>query len=288
MLVFRLLSLFAVAASAARAADGCTVAWDGRISSSAALTDFESSSSPYDPSFVYGENLEWSSILDFPSSNATSLFDKAGHKAVEVTISDESIFAPSADNRQTGFRRAELLPDGGDAIVTGIKTLHFSIQADAARPLNYSHEYQLVFVETADYSTNQLVLKTGTILTGSPNVATNVLQLQGTQASSQPQTIFTSDFTPGTWYNYGIVLDFDQNTVEVLFSEGSAPLVSKTSPTSNDLSGKGQWHFGLLKKPTGQVSDITKQGYQESGINEGVIFGGIFFEDSSSGCVSKS
>jgi hypothetical protein len=34
---------------------------------------------------------------------------------------------------------------------------------DDARPLNYSHEYQLVFLETNDYSTNQFALKTGTI-----------------------------------------------------------------------------------------------------------------------------
>lgn len=45
----------------------------------------------------------------------------------------------------------------------------------------------------------------------------------------------------------------------------------------------------MLKKPTGSgLTDITKQGYQESGIHEGIIFGGIFEEDSSAGCVSLS
>jgi hypothetical protein len=56
---------------------------------------------------------------------------------------------------------------------------------------------------------------------------------------------------------------------------------------SNSVSGQGEYHFGILKKPIGGGSDITKSGYQPSNINEGVIFGGIFQEDSSkSGCIS--
>lgn len=85
---------------------------------------------------------------------------------LEVTISDASIFAPSPTNVQTGFRRAELLPasnTGTDLSTAGVKTLHFSLMKDDCRPLNNSHEYQLVFLETNDFSTNQFALKTGTI-----------------------------------------------------------------------------------------------------------------------------
>lgn len=62
-------------------------------------------------------------------------------------FSDQSIFAPSATNVQTGFRRAELIPasnNGTDPSTVGVKTLHFSIMKDAQRPLNLSHEYQMV------------------------------------------------------------------------------------------------------------------------------------------------
>lgn len=54
-----------------------------------------------------------------------------------------------------------------------------------------------------------------------------------------------------------------------------------TEAVPNDISGRGQYHFGLLKKPTNAASgaDITKNGFQESGINEGLFFGGIFMED---------
>ena len=61
-----------------------------------------------------------------------------------------------------------------------------------------------------------------------------------------------------------------------------------TQPLKNDVSGQGQFHFGVLKKPVNGGADITKSGFQEAGINEGIIFGGIFEEDSATGCVSLS
>ena len=72
----------------------------------------------------------------------------------------------------------------------------------------------------------------------------------------------------------------------MFFSTGNSALKSVTQPIKNDLSGQGQFHFGVLKKGVDGTGDITKTGIQESGINEGVIFGGIFEEDSSTGCVS--
>lgn len=77
-------------------------------------------------------------------------------------------------------------------------------------------------------------------------------------------------------------------TTQVLFSTGSSPLKAQTQPLKNDVSGQGQFHFGVLKKPIGGGNDIVHSGFQESGINEGVIFGGIFEEDSATGCVSLS
>ncbi len=55
---------------------------------------------------------------------------------------------------------------------------------------------------------------------------------------------------------------------------------------ANNVAGQGQFHFGVLKKPTDSAGDITKDGFQEAGIDEGVIFGGIFEEDGSDGCIS--
>jgi fibronectin type 3 domain-containing protein len=33
---------------------------------------------------------------------------------------------------------------------TGVSVFHFSIKADEKRPLNYSHEYQVVYIESHD------------------------------------------------------------------------------------------------------------------------------------------
>jgi hypothetical protein len=125
-----------------------------------------------------------------------------------VTIDDSSIFAPSADNVQTGFRRAELLPasnDGSDDSTIGIKTLHFSIAKDNLRPLNYSHEYQLVFLESADFSTNQVVLKTGTIL-GRDTPDPDTLQVFGNVNNGD--LLFSTPFTEDVVHNFALTLDF--------------------------------------------------------------------------------
>lgn len=137
-------------------------------------------------------------------TKAAPQFDKNMTTALEVTISDSSIF-----NGQTGFRRAELLPasnSGSDASTTGVKTLHFSLMADSSRPLNFSHEYQLVFLETADFSTNQFALKTGAIA-GREGQDPNRLVLQSNVRS--PVDLVAVPFTEGVWHNFGITNDFD-------------------------------------------------------------------------------
>lgn len=73
--------------------------------------------------------------------------------------------------------------------------------------------------------------------------------------------------------------------MQIYYSKDDEPLKSVTSAVSADLSGQGQFQIGLLKKPTG-TSDVVNSGYQESGLNEGQIYGGLFVEDSSNGCIS--
>lgn len=78
------------------------------------------------------------------------------------------------------------------------------------------------------------------------------------------------------------------STTQVFYSQGNAALKAVTQAIANNVAGQGQFHFGVLKKGTDGVGDITKNGFQEAGINEGIIFGGIFEEDSADGCVSLS
>lgn len=66
---------------------------------------------------------------------------------------------------------------------------------------------------------------------------------------------------------------------------GDTPLEPVTEALSNNNAGEGQYQIGILKKPTG-TDDVVNSGYQETGIDEGQIYGSIFLEDSSDGCVS--
>src|SRR4051812_37039860 len=116
----------------------CPIVFDGRVPANLTPTslDVQSTNTIFNADYVKGNNLTWSQILQFPY--AASRFDGSQFKAVEVTISDKSIF-----QKQLGFRRAGLqflkdAPDGEGA--KGVKTLHWSVKQDSAKPLNLTHE----------------------------------------------------------------------------------------------------------------------------------------------------
>ncbi|KAI1856852.1 hypothetical protein JX265_011177 [Neoarthrinium moseri] len=270
------------------ASQQCDLQFDGRVPSNFVAATFDKANNVFNPDNVFGQNLTLSQVVQL-QSNLSSLFDDRT-VPVEVTINDESIFAPSATNIQNGFRRAELLiasNNGTDASTTGVKTLHFSLKKDSNRPLNLTHEYQLVFLESSDFSTNQVVLKTGTIL-GQNTPDPDTLQLFGNVNSNPVQTLFSTPFTAGVFHNFAVTLDFGSLTTQVFYSQGCQALVAQTDALANDVSGQGQFHFGLLKKGLNGGDDIVHNGEQEAGINEGIIYGGIFEEDSSTGCISLS
>ncbi|KAI1259897.1 glycoside hydrolase family 131 protein [Xylariaceae sp. FL1019] len=194
---------------------------------------------------------------------------------VEVPIDDQSIFAPSADKVQTGFRRAELFivsNDGKDASTTGVKTLHFRVRKDIAKPLNLN----------------------GTIL-GAVTTVSNTLQLVGNVNDSLVQTLFGTLFTVGVFHSFAVTLEFDvllrhgtQYPAGLLLANEDALFAQTEEASANDVSGQGQFNFGVLKKGPNRGDDIVTNGEQESGINEGIIFGGLLEEDSSVGRVSLS
>jgi len=78
------------------------------------------------------------------------------------------------------------------------------------------------------------------------------------------------------------------STIQVFQSIGNVALVQQTAPLPNDLSGNGELHFGINKNPTNPGADSLRSGFQEAGIDEGVIYGSIFVENSADGTVSLS
>ncbi|KAK2756817.1 hypothetical protein FQN54_005263 [Arachnomyces sp. PD_36] len=300
MLIFTtLLALLPLAAHARFTDPGphCMV-MNGRIIPDAEPSDFNDFDKkiPYDPDFNLGEGLEWGDVLLMPDVER-SLFDRNASeygvtKSVEVTIEFVPIGDRSIFQGETAVRRAELIPYPHDKkrIVASSMKLRFSLQFDPQRALNYSHEYSLVSMQSKDYTKIQWSLSTGTAQ--NPDVAAEdpqSLQIRGSTAADVPQELFfETPFTEG-WHNFEMDLHFVNNSMQVSYSTGwdlpkpIGPLIE------NDLSGLGFYQIGLQKKPTDAVpGDSTKTGYQESGIEEGMIYGGIFIMDNTDrGCVIK-
>ena len=76
------------------------------------------------------------------------------------------------------------------------------------------------------------------------------------------------------------------STLQIYYSVGTDTLKAVTKLISNDNSGGGQFQIGLAKKPT-ETTSVVFDGYQEPNLDEGQIYGGIFIEDSSKGCLSR-
>ncbi|KZV87211.1 hypothetical protein EXIGLDRAFT_652353 [Exidia glandulosa HHB12029] len=294
MLHLLLAALAASGAFAAALPKSCPILFDGRVALTARAADFDKDTSKFDHQFVHGENQTWAEILKFPVVSP-SLFDLPKFaKAVEVTLTDGSIFVPGGGPPQVGFRRSELIPasnNGTDVTVQGTTTFHWSLRDDPARPLNYSHEYHPVWHETADFSTSEFTFQTGTPFNASfenPQVHNpRTLRLAGRQSNSPETIFFSTPFTLGVWHNFALTLGWETNDLTFYYSIGYAPLKRVVGPTFNDNSGGGQFHVGLLKLPTGPLGiDVLHEGFQASHIHEGLIYGGVFIEDSSSGCVT--
>ncbi|KAH7153001.1 hypothetical protein EDB81DRAFT_881952 [Dactylonectria macrodidyma] len=264
--------------------NSCAIIFDGRIPANASLADFDTASgggwNPFNPDYVKGNDLAWSDILLLPKPASPSRFDGATSSIpVEVTISDASIF-----QKQNGFRRAGLQfskDNNEDSPGSeGVVTLHFSVLQDKSRPLNLTHEYLNVWHEAADYSANQFNFEAGTLI-GSESLQKDTYKL----LDRNNKLIWSTPILPNVWQNFAITLDFDNNTIQAWYSYGNKSLRPATGPVSNDNSGRGQYQIGILKKPTG-TDDVVNSGYQENGLDEGLIYGGIFIENSSHKCIS--
>ncbi|KAI0396058.1 hypothetical protein F5Y17DRAFT_421032 [Xylariaceae sp. FL0594] len=260
----------------------CPVVLSGFVKASLQPTDLDSyATSPFNPDYVRGSD-DFSQIVLFPAVSHPSRFDNSTTKPIEVTLNDRSIF-----KTQYGFRRVGLQIQGDTNVAgpgtQGVRTLHWSVKQDPARRMNLTHEYLNVWHEAADYSSNQFNFEAGTII-GSSNKGGNnkntfkFLDRKNVQVWSTP-------IHPTAWQNFAITLDFDKNTIQIYYSKNDEPLRPVTPKLANDNSGGGQYQIGMLKKPTG-TTDVVNAGYQESNLDEGQIYGGIFLEDSAGGCIS--
>lgn len=195
----------------------CPLIFDGRITKNLTLSSFDSAStSPFNPSFVKGENTTWSSILLFPNHTSPSRFDEpARHRPLEVTIDNRSLFR-AGQNLQTGFRRAGLLfkddanDAGADPSDAGIVTFHWSIKQDPARKLNLTHEYMNVWHEKGDYSGNQFMFVGGLVLPGDGGNGIDTVEEREKWRvqNAKQEFVFEVKMERREWQNFGVQLDY--------------------------------------------------------------------------------
>lgn len=194
----------------------CPIIFDGRVPVNATRATFDTTSSPFSPKYVHGENLTWSSIVLLPSSLPPARFDvPKEHRPVEVTINDASLFHPGGNGIQYGFRRAGLLlkddvnPEGGDVADQGIVTFHWSLRMDPSRPFNLSHEYMNVWHERGDYSGNQFTFVGGVVLKGDggDGVDTPEEKNQWRVQNAKNEFVFNTPIKHNAWQNFAIQLN---------------------------------------------------------------------------------
>ncbi|OHE92078.1 hypothetical protein CORC01_12593 [Colletotrichum orchidophilum] len=144
-------------------------------------------------------------------------------------------------------------------------------------------------------------------LIGIRPVDPDIFHLFSNSNTNPSPDVYNTKFTECVFHNFALTLDFSKKWIsacvcrlmtsvdichrsltQVSYSQGSAPLVAQGQLNEKDISGQGSFHFSVLKKSINGTGDLTKSGFHESGINEGVIFVSIFEEDSIDGCMTLS
>ncbi|KAF9478220.1 hypothetical protein BDN70DRAFT_63133 [Pholiota conissans] len=219
-------------------------------------------------------------------------------QVVAVSIDNSSVFLPGGTNPQFGFRRTDIIAQkGGSAanphlviplIETGVTVFRFSIKSDPARPLNYTHEYQIVFIEPNDGS-HVFGIQLGSPFTNPTGVLPALKAHSFKGLDHALDVLFLTPFTTGDWHNFAVQVDWTNRTLAILYSKNGNALkaVTKAVPnltTAAGSTGQGDFHFGVLKLPLvnpadtpANQGDVVHHGIQE-GTTERLLYSGVFVE----------
>lgn len=89
--------------------------------------------------------------------------------------------------------------------------MHFSIAADAAKPLKLTYSYQVAFLETADFATHQFDVRMGT---GEGADGTNIVINGNPKTAGGAPTLSSVPMMTG-FQNFAWTMDFDKQWVWV-------------------------------------------------------------------------
>jgi len=285
--------------------------WDGRAPFDLTEADLDASIGPYLTVVKGTENASHYATLLGHKTLPTPLWNKdliphipllskPTEQVISMTIDSSSVFYPGGSNPQYGFRRGEFLAQANGnhtALIplmeVGKTVFHVSIKLDEKRPLNYNHEYQIVFIEPNDGS-HVFGIQLGSPFTN----PTGSLPAKNAHSfkilDHALDVLFTTPFSPDTWHNFAIQVDWDNRTLAVFYSkdDGLLKAVTKVVPnlsTASGANGQGDFHFGFVKLPLvnpadtpADQADVVHHGIQE-GTTEGLFYSGVFVEQASKG-----
>ncbi|KAG1883919.1 hypothetical protein F4604DRAFT_1575153 [Suillus subluteus] len=273
--------------------------YDGRAPFNYTIEDLDNSLDPY-LSVVKGTmNASYYTRLLGHALNATPLWSSNLQSPIEqpmtISIDNTSIFVPGGSTPQNGFRRTELIAQkyGNHTALNaiadvGTTVFHVSILEELEKPLNMSHEYQIVWIEPND-GTHVFEIQLGspfTIPTGTVPVSdARFLKVR----NHALDLMFETPFTSHDWHNFAVQIDWTNLTLGVFYSTNGEPLKAVTGLVENlsaslGAAGQGDYHFGVLKLPladpnetAAQQSDVVHFGIQE-GDTEALTYSGVFIE----------
>ncbi|KAG6811712.1 hypothetical protein H0H92_006169 [Tricholoma furcatifolium] len=304
----------ALTALCAQSALGIGVIYDGRAPLTLSEADLDTSTGPYLTAVKGSENASYYTALLEPTHIApTPLWSKSllpflpgsisPEQTISIKIDNTSVFIPGGSAPQYGFRRTELIAhvngsssttDLDVAMETNVTVFHFSIQMDDQKPLNYTHEYQIVFIEPSD-GTHVFGIQLGSPFTD-PTGPLPVPYAHSFKVLDHAlNVLFNTTFTPHTWHNFAIQVDWNQRTLGVFYSANEQHLVPVTKApvpnltASQGAAGQGDFHFGVLKLPlvnpadtSADQGDVVHYGIQE-GTTEALLYSGVFVESAIGG-----
>jgi len=286
---------FILLSLAACCAAGQTL-YEGRISPNYTSELLDASTAPF-TTVVKGSKEASEYDLLLGTDGSTPLWAPQIEQVVRITIDNTSVFLPgnNAANAQFGFRRTELIAQSPNrsAFEIGTTVFHVSIKEDPCRPLNYTHEYQIVFIEPDD-GTHVFEVQLGT-----PFSKTTATSLDPTARNLKIRDhalnlLYQTPFKSNTWHNIAVQVDWESRTLAVLYSADDSSLKSVTGVVDNNSTasgtlGQGDYHWGVLKMPLvnpndspENQADVVHHGIQE-GTTEALLYSGVFVEDVSDG-----
>ncbi|KAL4249383.1 Glycoside hydrolase 131 catalytic N-terminal domain-containing protein [Abortiporus biennis] len=278
---------------------GTPVIWDGRAPFNLTNEDLNSSIGPFLTVVKGSENATHYTSLHGHSLAPTPLWNQflvlPTEQVISVSIDNTSIFVPGGGAPQYGFRRTDIIAanDGEHtALITemenGTTVFHFSVMLDKDKPLNFNHEYQIVFIEPNDGS-HVFGIQLGSPFTNPTGnlPAPNAHSFKVLDHALN--VLFTTPFTADIWHNFAVQVDWTNRTLGVFYSKNAALLKPVTNlvqnPTAAEgVSGQGDFHFTVLKLPLvnpndspANQGDVVHYGIQE-GSTEGLLYSGVFVE----------